>query len=78
MKFIDRHRLKKLLMLRGRMKYYEEQLEWCRKIENEFNKEDVELYREGLYEMLAITNMEAARLKDKLDKSNGIVLGGEE
>lgn len=75
MKCIDRHRLKKLLILREEMKYYEEQLTWCRKIENEFNKEDVEQYRDGLYELLAITNMEAVRLRNKLDKSNGIIRG---
>ena len=78
MKCINRYRLKKLLNLREEIKYYEDQLTWCRKIENEFNKKDVEYYRDGLYELLAITNMEAVRLRSKLDKSNGINLGGEE
>lgn len=68
MKCIDRYRLKKLLRLREEMKYYEEELAWSRKIENEFNKKDVEQYRDGLYELLAITNMEAVRLKSKLEK----------
>lgn len=78
MKCIDRYRLKKLLNLREEMKYYEEQLAWCREIENEFNKEDVEHYRDSLWELLAITNMEAVRLRSKLDKSNGIIMGGGE
>lgn len=78
MKCIDRYRLKKLLRLREEMKYYEEQLAWSHKIENEFNKEDVEQYRDGLYELLAITNMEAVRLRSKLDKSKWIIKGGEE
>ena len=78
MKFIDRYRLKKLLRLREEMKYYEEQLVWCRKIENEFNKEDVEGLRDSLCELLAITNMEAVELRSKLDKSRGIIMGGEE
>lgn len=78
MKCIDRHRLKKLLSLREEIEYYEEQLTWSRKIENEFNKKDVEQYRDGLYELLAIINMEAVRLRSKLDKSNGIIRGGKE
>lgn len=73
MKCIDRHRLKKLLSLKEEIEYYQGQLTWCRKIENEFNKKDVEHYRKGLYELLAITNMEAVRLRSKLDKSNGII-----
>lgn len=74
MKCIDRYRLKKLLRLREKMKYYEEQLTWCREIENEFNKEDVEDLRDSLCELLAITNMEAVELRSKLDKSNGIIM----
>lgn len=78
MKFIDRYRLKKLLRLREKMKYYEEQLVWCREIENEFNKEDVEGLMDSLCELLAITNMEAVELSSKLEKSNGITIGGGE
>lgn len=74
MKCIDRYRLKKLLRLREKMKYYEEQLAWCREIENEFNKEDVEDLRDSLCELLVITNMEAVELRSKLDKSNGIIM----
>lgn len=72
MKCIDRYRLKKLLSLREEMKYYEEELAWCHRIENEFNKKDVDYYRDGIYELLAITNMEAVRLRSKLEKSNKI------
>lgn len=78
MKCIDKYRHKKLLKLRKEMKYYEEQLAWCREIENEFNKEDVEDLRDSLCELLAITNMETVRLRSKLDKSNGIIRGGKE
>ena len=78
MKCIDKYRLRKLLKLREKMKYYEEQLAWCREIENEFNKEDVEGLMDSLCELLAITNMEAVELRSKLDKSKGIVMGGEE
>ena len=74
MKCIDRYRLKKLLSLREEMKYYEGQLAWCREIENEFNKEEVEDLRDNLCELLAIMNMEAVELKSKLDKSNGIIM----
>lgn len=78
MKCIDKYRLRKLLRLREEIKYYEEQLVWAAKIENDFNKEDVEHFKDDLYELLAIINMEAVRLRNKLDKSNGITLGGEE
>lgn len=78
MKCIDRYRLKRLSILREEIKYYEEQLEWSYKIENEFNKEDVEDFRDSLCELLAIINMKAVRLRSKLDKSNGIIMGGEE
>ena len=78
MKCIDRHRLKKLLSLREEMKYYEGQLAWCREVKNELNKEEVEHYMDGLCELWAITNMKAVELRSKLDKSNGIILGGEE
>lgn len=78
MKCIDRYRLRKLLSIREEIEYYEGELAWCRKIENEFNKKDVEYYRNGIYELIVIANMEAARLTSKLDKSNGIVRGGEE
>lgn len=74
MKCIDRYRLKKLLSLREKMKYYEEQLAWSREIENEFNKEEVEHYRDGLCELLAIMNMEAVELRSKLDKSSRIIM----
>lgn len=76
MKCINRHRIKKLLRLREEIEYYNEQLKWCYKIENEFNKKDVEYYRDSLYELLAITNMEAVRLRSKLDKSNETIKGG--
>lgn len=72
MKCIDRYRLKKLLRLRKETKYYEEELARSYEIENEFNKEDVENYRDGLYELLTITNMEAVRLRSKLEKSDKI------
>ena len=78
MKCIDRYRLKKLLSIREEIEYYEGELAWCRKIENEFNKKDVEHYRDGLYELIVIANMEAVRLRSKLDKSNGIIRGGKE
>lgn len=78
MKCVDRYRLKKLLSLREEMKHYEEQLAWCREIENELNKEEVEHYRDGLCELLAITNMKAVELRNKLDKSNGTIMRSEE
>lgn len=67
MNFIDKYRLRKLLRLREKIKYYEEQLIWATKIENDFNKEDVEQYKEGLYELLALSNLEASNLRDKLE-----------
>ena len=78
MKCVDRYRLKKLLSIKEEIEYYNGELAWCRKIESEFNKKDVEHYRDGLYELIVIANMEAARLMSKLDKSNGIIRGREE
>lgn len=78
MNFIDKYRRRKLLRLREEIKYYEEQLVWTNEIENEINKKDVEHLRDDLYELLAIIKMETARLKSKLDKSNGTINGGEE
>lgn len=67
MKLIDKYRRRKLLMLRETIKYYEEQLVWANKIENDFNKEDIEDYKEGLYELLAYYNLEACNLMVKLE-----------
>ena len=67
MKLIDKYRFRKLLRLREEIKYYEEQLIWATKIENDFNKEDVEDYKEGLYELLAYDNLEVCNLMVKLE-----------
>lgn len=67
MKLIDKYRRRKLLRLRETIKYYEEQLVWANKIENDFNKEDIEDYKEGLYELLAYYNLEACNLMVKLE-----------
>lgn len=66
MNFIDKYRRRKLLRLREEIKYYEEQLVWANEIENEINKKDVEQLKEELYELLAILNMEAVELDNKL------------
>lgn len=69
MNFIDKYRLRKLLRLREEVAYYEEELEWAYKIENDFNKQDVEIYKDNLYELLAYASFEIIKLRAKLEKN---------
>lgn len=69
MKFIDKYRFRKLSHLREEVKYYEEQLSWAYKIENDFNKQDIETYKDNLYELLAYASLEIIKLRTKLEKN---------
>lgn len=69
MRFIDKYRFRKLSHLREEVEYYEEQLAWANKIENDFNKQDIEIYKDNFYELLAYASFEIVKLRAKLEKN---------